>query len=336
MSSTEKFTCFEFIESKDFIEVLIGSDLGSLFQAKFDISKEVFEQFIARNQDKYMSLIDSGEIPIRKSKFNSRIRSINRISKDEYIIGCRNGDLILYILEKNESIFLKRGETNVDRIWCIIVLRETAFITSGNYGRLILYTKQKDKWVEERLLGHQDAIFCLGKVNDTQFTTNDYRGNNYLWTINKNFVITNEKMERSIGNMQNVTEITNTSFSMINVDGRIFLFEHSWGQYRKMIDFSLASGRGNDIKFKHPNLVCGTNSELIFINPESLESSEIRYLECLQLRISKGLIFFLSSHNLHYTLEAKAELHENQTIFKYTKIGLIGHTGVGNRLFVII
>jgi len=329
MSSIEKFTCFEFIESGPINKVLIGSDIGSLYFCSFKIEKRRFDKFVIQRSTKYINLIDKTAFFQKRAKYNSHIRSISRINSEEYLIGCINGDLILYSFDKNESVFIKKGETNIDRIWRILVVNETVFITSGNYGRLFLFQKTKDGWIEKRLKSHHHAIFCLNKINENQFITNDYRGNNFLWTFDENFEISNIKIERTQGNMQNSTGITDNSFAMINKDGRIFLFEYSWDKYRKMTDFSLASGRGNDISYKDPYLICGTRFELIFIKPETLESSSIDKLECLQLKLKEGLIFFLSSTNLHCTLEIKSTLHEGQTIFKYAKIGLIGHTGVG-------
>jgi len=325
----EIFSAFDFLDHSNLSKLIIGTNFGNIYLCTIELTNEKIEDFID-SSEQFLTLIDNLGCLKKIKKFNNEIRSIELLSKNQIVVASKGGDIaILKFKDGNleNTQYLQRGKHKQDQVWRVAKLNNKQFLSSGTYGTLILWSKCENGWTNKRLTGHSHSIFCLDKIGKNKVITNDYKGINILWNFNSE--IEESFVEKTIGNMQHASQIDEKSFAMINRSGIIYQFYLVEDDYIYEANYSLASGKGRDIVLYKNILIAGTSEELIFIDSESLETSFIPKLSCREIKIINNNIFTLINQNLVYIDKEKSERYEEQKIFNYAKIGLIGHTGVG-------
>ena len=190
-------------------------------------------------------------------------------------------------------------------------------MSSGWRGRLIHWTFHNNRWDDVRLKGHTHSIFCLSKVSENQFLTNDYNGNNYIWTFESTEgwnEISQQRMETTHGNYQKTCIIDEESFAMINRWGMISYFQSNHSKYSKIIDFTATTGIGYDILFKSPYIIGMTEFQLLLINHESLEIKSISVENGRQILLLEDQIYVLTRSGIYKTHENCSITDEGQEI----------------------
>jgi GTPase SAR1 family protein len=312
-SSLGEFTVGEFINDSSDI-LIFGTMRGYVFYV--DLSEGL--------KSKTPNLIGNTKIKF-KLNLKNEIRAIERLQDNQLLIGSRNGGI--YIFDYNTGLINEISKRLSNGLWRILVLNENEFLTSGKYGDLKRWYIEGDFWKFENLPGHSDSIFCLDFLNKQTktFITDDFRGIDYIWNLPSKLLNNN-----STGNLQHISPLDENTYAAIDYTGDILIFDkddikHVY-KIRKI--FKMASGQGYDVKKIGNKIICGTRTRCFIIDIDSHEIQEIKR-SCKNLLSHKGNYIGIARSSVFLVNLDEAERRENQEIFSYLKIGLVGHTGTG-------
>lgn len=327
MKSLDNFCTFATLD-QTLNQVLIGSELGFLYITSLELDINTFNRFEKEN-DPFLKLITEKNRVTRLAKFNGKIIAISKINSKEFVIVCYSGDVVIYNLVTRKTNFISRGETDRDQISRLLIINQKMFVCGGISGILTLWAHRDQRWKKFNIQTFPRPIFCIDWISQKEFVTIDYEGNTSVSTlIRKNYIKT-RRINPTLGMLQRAAIIDEKSFAIVEQSGRVFLFERENDSFRLGGALALSSANGQALKFHFSKLVCGTDREVIFIDPTTFEARYIKGIQCRQLRVIGDKLIILSRDNIIYTNENKAidlKLHKT---FRYAKIGLIGHTGVG-------
>lgn len=265
---------------------------------------------------------------------SSEIKTISCSDNKELIIGSHGGHIVVLRPNGDYTVIHPPTHNVHDRVWKSLWLDNDSFMTSSTYGELNIFRRNRgETWSGEKLYGHSDSVFSMGRSRAGLLATGDYFGNLLLWSNNQGRyrIMQRMKVQSSI---EDIAWFGDEFFATINRQGRICLFEQT---ERKEDTWSLTSEVGNatsrgsciHILEDGKTVFAGTYTEVIQFDIEMQQAGSIKMPSVRRIFSVGDYVFVLTRYGLYQIRNRPIEVSPDLIKYKYVKIGLVGHTGVG-------
>ena len=273
--------------------------------------------------------------PIKKYNLQSKIECITVSSENKVLIGCNSGDI--YFLDpegKYEYLRVRKGSQNkFTRVWRLKWIEKNSFIATSTFGNVLFFKRSVEGlWDSEQLLAHSNSVFGLD-FEDGYLATGDYWGNIIIWKMDDG-KFTETGRIKIIGTIEDIKWNTKKSLSVVTINGHVYYieFDSTTGKWIVVFDVFVALERGRSIQFTNSgdDLIAITGDELLHI---SLLSQQVKKHNLkdgvLAYNISKNMIGIIAQKSIVQIAIHDILLPDSLVQYKFAKISLIGHTGVG-------
>lgn len=273
--------------------------------------------------------------PIKKFNLRSEIECITISSKNKVLIGCNSGDI--YFLDSEEPYevtLIRKGERDkFSRIWRLKWVDDNSFIATSTFGNVLNFKRSHEGlWNSEQLVAHSNSVFGLD-FKEGYLATGDYRGLIVIWKMDDG-KFTETGRVRTIGPIEDIKWNTKTSISAVTSSGHVYYmeFDLNKSEWNIVFDAFVALEKGKSIHFTNSgnDIVAIAGDELLHI---SLSSQQVKKHD-----LKDGVsIYGISSNRIAVITQrsiVQIEIHDilvpdSLIKYKFAKISLIGHTGVG-------
>lgn len=265
---------------------------------------------------------------------SSEIRTITCSSKKEILVGSHGGHIVILQLDGSFTVVQTPTYSVHSRVWKSLWLHNDAFVTSSTYGELNLFERDSyGHWSSKKLYGHSDSIFGMGLSKEGLLATGDYFGNILIWS-NKSGEYKIIQRIKVQGSIEDIAWFGDDTFAVINREGRIYLFEQTKGkeyEWNLVFDVRNARGTGNciDISEDGKTVFGGTFTETIQFDTHTQMVGRININGVRKIFCIGNDVFVLTHYGLDRFERKDIEVSPELIKYKYIKIGLVGHTGVG-------
>jgi len=264
---------------------------------------------------------------------HSRIDTISSSPKGELVVGSHQGEIVV-LSPDGKSTVVESARYGVKlRIWASVWLNENSFAVGSTYGEVKLFVRKDNQWTKEKLSGHSDSVFGMGRSLNGLLTTGDYFGNILVWEPKGAGYIVQQKMKIQ-GTVEDISWLKDDAFAAINRTGEICVFEKSAAQeaiWQSVYEVKDATSFGNTVYIAEDGktVFAGTTTEVIQFDTETQQVDSIDIASARRIFGSRDDIFVLSAYGLYKFTRKNIEVRPDLIKYKYFKIGLVGHTGVG-------
>ncbi len=273
---------------------------------------------------------------LRTKKITSNsINTIGRSSDNDIVVGAHNGKIIVtpYNNFNNINILQQPGNNARSRVWRSLWVDNDKILITSNYGLIKVYKKEDTKWsFSTTLPGHgSNAIFGVGKIDDDIISTGDWFGNIIIWLLNNGDFESIQKLQISQA-VEDFAWYNDELFAVINKYGRIYLFEkigeNEWNLVYE-ISRSSTMGKSIHITLDGKYIFGATESEIIQFDTETHQFVEIEISNVVKISSHNDELYIVTNRDIFKRKIEKVPVREDLIKYKYLKISLIGHTGVG-------
>ena len=261
---------------------------------------------------------------------SDKITTISCSSNKELVVGSHSGDLVVVGLDGKFSVVKHVKGTVQDRVWRCKWINADAFVMTSTYGEVAFFSRDRHgNWTKENVYGYSNSVFGLDLASDGLLASGDYRGNIRILNTNKSDYKIVGKLQAS-GPIEGIAWHKNDFFAAINQSGRIYLFDHNH-DWRLVSEVENATSFGSSICITEngESVFAGTSTEVIQFDTDSLQSDSINISGTVQIFSCKGEVYVLTSYGFLKFERKPVDIKVDLIKFKYTKIGVIGSTGVG-------
>lgn len=269
-------------------------------------------------------------------KCTSKIETISCSDEKEIVVGSHAGHLFVLDLKKPKILDTIQEPTyNVhSRVWRTLYPKKNSVIMTSTYGVMNLLLRGTDgQWVKVPLSGHLDSIFGLGSLNGEIIASGDYQGKIMIWKLRDGLYepVQMLKINRTV---EDIAWHGDETFAVIDESGRIHLFEKiekDSPQWQSVYEIDNATGFGRCIHITEDGktIFAGTDNEIIQFDIDSQQVGSIDIKGARKI-FSKGDLIFVLTVGGFLCFERKpVEVEVGFIKYRYAKISLVGHTGVG-------
>jgi WD40 repeat protein len=277
--------------------------------------------------------LQNGGKPLKLYECSSKIETITCSPKKELVVGSHSGDVVVLTPGGSPTVVEPPAYGVHSRVWKSLWINENAFIVSSTYGEVKLFVRSANQWTREKLYGHSDSVFGMGKSSSGLLSTGDYVGNILVWALKDNRYTTIQKIKTQSA-IEDLAWFKDDVFAAINKDGKIYLFErtadqeHNWKSVYEVKD-ATSFGVSVNITEDGKTVFAGTSTEVIQFDAETQQVDSIGISGTRKIFSLGDDVFVLTAYGLQHFKRRPIEVRLDLIKYKYVKVGLVGHTGVG-------
>ena len=272
---------------------------------------------------------------VLKNNLGSYVEKIDISLKNEVLIACHSGDIYLISDLSGTSIeLIKKGENNkYTRVWNLNWFNSKSFIATSSYGKIFVYSKSdNESWELTQLIQHNNSIFASDFHKD-HLVTGDYSGLIIIWKlINNKFEVIAKIKTSSV--IEDIKWKSETSFSALTMTGHVLYieFDEQDNSWSIVFDAFVALARGISTDFVNSgrDIIAITGDELLHIGLNSQQVNKNKAKNGVTINCFKNddVRVVTQSSVLKITVH-DIRIDSSLIKYKYAKISLFGHTGVG-------
>jgi len=321
----ERFTCC-CISPKDKNVVLFGTNLGHIFQVRLKKLSKLHTESL--NDFSCIDIIEP--FKLRFKPFNSYIRALKRLDKDNLIVISANGGITIVDLNSENYINIQ-GELwdTRNRLWRVLIINKEKFITVGSYGKMQIWEKKKNIWkkIIEKRHG-SPSFFCLDwydKDND-KIITNDYRGFTELWNTN----LVHLKTWNLASNLQELIKLEDKLITVTRF-GDMLVYQEKNDDFFQIERFDCSRSTSVSIIREITNreeFLAGFNDNLFIFNKNFTEYKTAK-TSCIDFLLINDQILILTQKDLILLNSNELTVPEDYIKYKYIHVGFIGNSRSG-------
>jgi GTPase SAR1 family protein len=265
---------------------------------------------------------------------SSKVQTITCSKRKELLVGSHAGHVVVLKLDGGFTVIRPPTFSVHSRVWKSIWLHDDAFMVSSTYGDLGIFERDaKGNWSEKKLHGHSDSVFGIGLSKKGLLATGDYFGNILVWSRDNGEYKVVHRI-KVLGAIEDIAWSCDDSFAAISQLGMIYLFERTKPEemsWNLISEIGNATSTGNCVHISQDGKTVfgGTFTETIQFDTESLQANSIKIPGVRRIFSAGDKIFVLTSYGLSRFTRKAIEVSPRLIKYKYIKIGLVGHTGVG-------
>lgn len=266
----------------------------------------------------------------------SKIETISCSDEGRIVVGSNAGDLLVIDLEDSHEIYpIQKGTFDVhSRVWRTLWPRKEDLIVTSTYGVVnVLHNSGNNVWERIPLSGHSDSVFGLGGLDDKLIASGDYRGKLLIWEREQGQF----KRVQTLHTNRAVEDIAwhpDGTFVTIDLSGRISLFEKTGkesNQWQTVFEVDNATSTGNCIHITEDGktVFAGTDNEVVQFDTDSQQIGTIPIKGTKKIFSVRNEVLVLTKGGFLSFERKEIEVKVKFIKYKYAKVSLIGHTGVG-------
>lgn len=262
------------------------------------------------------------------------ITAIALSPRDEVLVGCHSGLLYIFDLEDptRKQTIQEPGFSKRSRIWRITFVDENNFAIASTFGVLTAYTRNPSgDWSATSLSGHSDSIFGLAS-NGKLLASGDWQGKILVWEKTASGWRRVDQLKTQTG-IQGLAWYSNEVLAAVDRGGRLHLFESKEGtkQWRSVFETDTASSQGSSIYITNEGnaVYAGTNTELIQFDRDTQHMRQFLIGRVGAVFCDKTSVYVISDRKILSLPRKQIVLPAKFARYQYSKISLIGRTGVG-------
>ena len=266
---------------------------------------------------------------------NFQVTAISVNQNGEVIIGCHSGLLYIFRLadpSRNRRV-QEPGFGIRDRIWRVVWTSKDTFVASGNYGLLTVFHRDSlGNWGSRPLGGHSPhAIFGLG-TNGKFLASGDYIGRIMIHAINGPEFELVDKVAVS-GGVQGIVWYSDEVFAAVDRGGRIHVLEseHGKNQWREVCGTDTATSWGTSVHITGDGstVYAGTGTEFIQLDRTSQIVQQTSGERVNGVFSDQKQVYLVHDQKITSTPRVELRPSAQFTKYRYSKISLVGSTGLG-------
>ena len=263
----------------------------------------------------------------------SEILTISSSSKCEFVVGSHQGEIVVLSLDGHKEIVEAPSYGVKRRIWSSVWLDDNSFVVGQTYGEVNLFKRSQRQWTKEKLIEHTHSVFGIGRSPSGLITTGDWAGNILVWAPRESVY----KVEQRIKVQTTVHDFSwhgSDTFAAIDENGKIYVFEKgaevepSWESVYEVKD-AKSFGKAVHITEDGQAVFAATSTEVIQFDADRQLADLVSIAGAKRIFSSQDEIFVLTSYGLYKFKQQPVEVRLDLIKYKYLKVGLVGHTGVG-------
>jgi GTPase SAR1 family protein len=263
----------------------------------------------------------------------SKIYTISSSPNGELVVGSHQGEIVVLSLDGRFEVVEPPSYGVKRRIWASVWLNNDSFAVGSTYGEVKLFKRSGKEWTSENLKGHSDSVFGIGGSSSGLITTGDYFGNILVWVPEKNAYKVQQKIKVQ-SKVYDFSWIGNDTFAAISENGKIYVFEKGLDEeptWESVYEVKEARSFGKAVHITEDGQAVfgGTTTDVIQFDTEKQLADLIGIGGTQRIFSSKNDVYLLTSFGLYHFKRQPIEVKPDLIKFKYFKIGLVGHTGVG-------
>lgn len=269
----------------------------------------------------------------------SKIETMSVSPKEsEIAVGCNSGLLFTFDLKspKKRHVIQEASDSVLARVWRSVWPFDDVLVTSSTYGEIRVWKRDHEaRWTFQNLPGHQHSIFGLASSADKFLASGDFQGRVFVWEYDD---VSYKEVDslRTPSSIQNASWGTSESFATIGKSGRIQLFEQDQTKkWNSVFEVDAATSGGNIIHIARNgnSIFGGTETELIQFDVETQQVQQVPFKHARAIFSNEEFIFVLADSRFVSFERSPVEVPLRLVTYRYAKISLIGHTGVGKTTF---
>ncbi len=265
------------------------------------------------------------------SKVTSISVSSNRTS---VLVGCHSGRIVLFDISMRRIVEEIQPATfsKHSRVWRVSWIDGSSFVQTSTYGTVYVTTRKSTGiWESTLLQGHYNSVFGLSAYGNT-LATGDYQGHINIWTRESPSYQLKDSL-KVIGSIEAIDWLSETLLAVITIRGHVYLIEadsHT-SKWHIVFDVFVASTGGKSLKFSGTEdyLFAATNTEIIQIDIRTQQIVTHKLPKSVVMQNKEGKVVVLTGNGVFEFDLLPIETPLSLIKYKFAKISLIGHTGVG-------
>lgn len=268
-------------------------------------------------------------------KCPSKIETISGVDDKKIVVGSNAGNLLIIDLEnpKNPEIIQEATYSVRSRVWRTLSPKPDSIVMTSTYGIMnLLHREAGDQWKKNSLSGHSNSVFGLGGYDSNLIASGDYRGTILVWKPEANLY----KIVQRLKINQTVEDIAwhgDETLVVVDQSGRMSLFEKLRDVQRWQLVYEIdnASSSGNCIRITEDGktVFAGTDNEVIQFDIDSQQVGLIDIQGTRKIFCKGNQVYVLTKGGFRGFERKKVEVPAAFIKYRYAKISLVGHTGVG-------
>jgi len=268
-------------------------------------------------------------------KCPSKIETISLVESRKIVVGSNAGNLLIIDLgnPKNPEIIQEATYSVHSRIWRALSPKPDSIVMTSTYGVVNLLRKQADgQWEKDSLSGHSNSVFGIAGYDGNLMSSGDYRGNILVWEPEADLYKTIQRLKINQA-VEDIAWHGDETFVVIDQSGRISLFEKlkNVKQWQLVFEIDNASSSGNCIRITEDGktVFAGTDNEVIQFDIDSQQVGLIDIKGATRIFCEGNRVYVLTKGGFQYFERKEIEVPAAFIKYRYVKISLVGHTGVG-------
>jgi len=269
-------------------------------------------------------------------KCGTKIETVSYSGGKEIAVGTSAGDLVVLDLEKPEKPDVIQEATHDvhSRVWRTLWAREDSLIATSTYGVMNQYRKKAGVWEKIPLPGHSNSVFGLNSLGGKLLASGDYLGYILIWDFQDGQfrqIADHLKVNRAV---EDIAWQGDATFATVDRNGMIHLFEKTGEgkQWQSVYEVDSASSFGRCIHITEDGktVFAGTDNEVVQFDIDSQQAASIDQIKGARRIFSSGdAVFVLTLGGFEVFHRKEVEVQAGFIKYRYAKVSLIGHTGVG-------
>lgn len=265
----------------------------------------------------------------------SEVESISWVDDKKIVAGSHAGDLLVISLEnpKDLDILQEATYSKHSRVWRTLSPDPDSILMTSTYGVVnLLHRETNDHWEKDSLPGHSNSVFALGGCDGQLVASGDYRGHILIWKIEDGLYTTVQRLKINQA-VEDIAWHGDEAFAVIDRSGRISLYEklsdnEQWQLFYE-IDNASSSGKSVRITADGNTVFAGTDDEIIQFEINSQQVGLIDIKGTIRIFCEGNQIYVLTKGGFLCFDRKDVEVPASSIKYRYAKISLVGHTGVG-------
>lgn len=269
-------------------------------------------------------------------KCPSKVETISCIDDNKIVVGSNAGNLLVIDLEnpKSPDVIQEATYSVHSRVWRTFSPRSDGLVVTSTYGVMnLLDKKPSGQWEKVALSGHSNSVFGLSGYDGNLIASGDYRGNILIWKLkgDEYKIIQRLKINQAV---EDIAWHGDETLVIIDQSGRISLFEKLRGnieRWQLVFEIDNASSFGSCIHITEDGktVFAGTDDEVIQFDIDSQQVGLINIKGARKIFSEGNLVFVLTKGGFQCFERREVEVQAAFIKYRYAKISLVGHTGVG-------
>jgi GTPase SAR1 family protein len=265
----------------------------------------------------------------------SRVRALELGSDGFVYVACYSGLTIRFHPDRPASREeIRPGpDTTQFRVFTACCPSSNSVAIGSTYGEVSIYTKVGTSWENQRVGGHSQGVFAIAANGSGLLATGDYRGNIVISKLSKGRYL-NLCKTAAPPTVEGLGWVNGgLTLASISSGGAVTVLEPNATEteWRSVLSASVARSVGRAV-YPTPNgeTVFGCCAEeLVQLDLENEQAAAILAKGGIRTFFRDGALIILDAEGLWKQILQPVEVSPKLVRFRYSKISVVGHTGVG-------